>query len=379
MSDKRQSRRAFLTASGLALTTALAGCALNAPQNNAESETPSDSNFPENPAAPEAGEQVPADSQLGEVYQETIDSVAAVQADSTQMPRPAAGTAWVYDDSYLVTNNHVIRGATEIYLRFRDSGWLEAELVGSDRYSDLAVLESSQLIESATPLALADQSYPVGTQVAALGNPFRLAGSFTTGVISGRNRTIAIPGSPFSIADGIQTDAAVNPGNSGGPLVTLDGVVVGVVNATQGDNIGFAISAAMVQQVVPSLIEDGEYEHSYLGIGLSDVSPSLIEANDFGNYTYGVYVNQVVPNGPSDGVLRGTQTRTSVRGDRVGVGGDLIIRMDDWTIRNRERLSAFLALEAAPGDTIEIEVVRGGETETVDVTLGNRSAANTQL
>jgi S1-C subfamily serine protease len=313
------------------------------------------------------------------VHQETIGSVAAVHADREAMPRPAGGTAWVYDDSYLVTNDHVVRDATDFYLRFRQSGWLEAELVGSDIHSDLAVLEANSLPDSATALPLADQSYPVGTQVAALGNPFRLAGSFTTGVISGRNRTIAIPGTNFSIADGIQTDAAVNPGNSGGPLITLDGTVVGVVNATQGDNIGFAISSAMVRRVIPTLIETGDYEHSYLGIGLSDVSPSLIEANDFGNYTYGVYVNEVVPGGPSDGGLRGSQTTTRVRGDRVGVGGDLIIRMGDWTIQNRERLSAFLALETNPGDTIEIEVVREGETETVSVTLGTRPNVESQL
>ncbi|MFT4946929.1 MAG: serine protease Do [Natronomonas sp.] len=379
MPDKRHSRRAFLTASGLALTTAVAGCALNPPQDGSESPSSENSKFPEEPLAPEASEQIPTNSQLGEVYQETIDSVAAVQADSADQQSPASGTAWVYDDSYLVTNNHVIRGATDIYLRFRQSGWLEAELVGSDIHSDLAVLEASRLPDSATPIELAGRSYPVGTQVAALGNPFRLAGSFTTGVISGHNRTIAIPGTNFSIADGIQTDAAVNPGNSGGPLITFDGVVVGVINATQGDNVGFAISAAMVQQVVPTLIETGAYEHSYLGIGLSDVSPSLIEANDFGNYTYGVYVNEAIPGGPSDGILRGSQTTTTVRGDRVGVGGDLIVRMGEWTIQNRERLSAFLALETEPGDTIEIEVVRDGATETVEVTLGNRPEVDAQL
>jgi len=378
MPDKRYSRRALLTASGLALTTALTGCTLNPPRNDPENESP-DANFPAEPTAPESSEQIPADSQLGQVYEETIDSVAAVQADSADQPGPAGGTAWIYDDSYLVTNDHVIRGATDIYLRFRESGWLQAELVGSDIHSDLAVLEASQLPDSASPLRSAEQPHPVGTQVAALGNPFRLAGSFTTGVISGRNRTIAIPGTNFSIADGIQTDAAVNPGNSGGPLITLDGVVVGVVNATRGDNIGFAISAAIVQRVVPTLIETGSYDHSYLGIALSDVSPALIEANDFGNYTYGVYVNEVVPDGPSSGVLQGTQTTTTIRGDSVGVGGDLIIRMGDWTIQNRERLSAYLALETQPGDRIEIEVVRGGTTETVEVTLGTRPSVQEQL
>lgn len=367
MPDKRQSRRAFLTASGFTLASALAGCTLNPPQDSPDGEN---TGFPEDPVAPEVRDQSPASSRLGEVYQETIDSVAAVQAASTQ--GVSGGTAWVYDDAYLVTNDHVVRGATDYYLRFRNSGWVEAELVGSDIHSDLAVLEASTLPDSATALELADRPAPVGTRVAALGNPFGLSGSFTTGIISGRNRTIAIPDSPFSTPDGIQTDAAVNPGNSGGPLITLEGIVVGVVNATQGDNIGFAISAALTRRVIPDLIETGNYEHSYIGIGLSDVSPALIEANDFGNYTYGVYVNQVLSDGPSAGSLQGSETTTTIRGREVGVGGDLIIGMGDWTIQNRERLSAYLALETRPGDTIEIEVVRDGETKTVDVTLGSR-------
>jgi len=367
MPDESYSRRAFLTASGFALTSALAGCTLNPPQ---DSPAEDNAGFPEDPATPETRDESPASSRLGDVYQETIDSVAAVRASSTQ--GSSGGTAWVYDDSYLVTNNHVIRGASDYYLRFRDSGWLEAELVGSDVHSDLAVLEASTLPDSATPLELAEGPYPVGTQVAALGTPFGLSGSFTTGIISGRNRTIGIPNSPFSTPDGIQTDAAVNPGNSGGPLITLDGVVVGVVNATQGDNVGFAISAALTRRVIPALVETGNYDHSYLGIGLSDVSPALIEANNFGNYTYGVYVNQVLSDGPSAGSLQGSEGSTTIRGREVGVGGDLIIGMGDWTIQNRERLSAYLALESQPGDTVDIEVVRDGTSETVSVTLGTR-------
>ncbi|MXR53125.1 PDZ domain-containing protein [Halovenus sp. WSH3] len=368
MPEKRQSRRRFLTASGVALTAALAGCTLNPPQGSGQ-ESSNNSGFPDDPVTPQTQEEIPASSQFSEVYQETIDSVAAVRA--TGASSSSGGTAWVYDDSHLVTNAHVVRDATEIYLRFRQSGWLQAELVGSDGHSDLAVLQAD-LPDSATPLELTDQPHPVGTRVAALGNPFGLTGSFTTGIISGRNRTISIPNSRFSTPDGIQTDAAVNPGNSGGPLITLDGVVVGVVNATQGDNVGFAISAAMVRRVVPELIETGNYDHSYLGIALSDVTPALIEANDFGNYTFGVYVNGTAPDGPSDGILQGSETTTTIRGREVEVGGDLIVRMGEWTIQNRERLSAYLALETRPGDTVDIEVVRDGETRTVQVTLGTR-------
>lgn len=375
MTDDRPSRRQFLAGTGLVLSAAIAGCSLNAPGSTSTGEPEDiDSNFPDNPESPPQTEQPPADSALTEVYQEVIDSVAAVRIEG-DMQQTAGGTAWVYEDNYLVTNDHVVRDGAAPFVWFTDAGWREADVVGTDLHSDLAVLEARQKPESATGLPLVEEAVPVGTQVAAIGNPFGLTSSFTTGVVSGRNRTIQIPQSAFSIADGIQTDAALNPGNSGGPLITHDGEVIGVVSAGRGDNIGFAISAAMVRQVVPNLIEDGEYEHSYLGVGLSDVVPRIIEANDLDGITWGVYINQVPEDGPSAGILRGTQRFASVRGEQVPVGGDVIVRMDDWTIQNRERLSAFLALETEPGDTIEIEIVRDGSREVVEVTVGARSDA----
>lgn len=374
MPDDRPSRRQFLAGTGLALSAAIAGCSLDAPGSTSPEPEP-ESRFPDDPELPPQTEQLAASSTLTEVYQEVSESVTGVRIGVEDSAQSASGTAWVYDENYLVTNDHVVRNGSDPYIWFTDAGWREAEIVGTDRNSDLAVLEVSGKPDSAAPLELVEQPVPVGTQVAAIGNPFGLTGSFTTGVVSGRNRTINIPQTPFSIADGIQTDAALNPGNSGGPLITLDGQVVGVVSAGQGDNVGFAISAAMVKQVVPELIEDGEYEHTYLGVLLSDVTPKLLEANDMDGITWGVYINQVPAGSPSDGVLRGTQSTTTIGGTEVPVGGDVIIRMDDWTIQKRERLSAFLALETEPGDTIEIEVVRDGSREVVDVTVGARSEA----
>jgi S1-C subfamily serine protease len=270
-----------------------------------------------------------------------------------------------------VTNEHVVQNTENPYVWFTESGWREASGVGRDVYSDLAVIEVRNKPDEATALSLVDDPHAVGTSVAAIGNPFNFTSSFTTGVISGRNRNIQIPQSDFSIADGVQTDAALNPGNSGGPLVTLDGNVEGVVNSGGGDNVGFAISAAMVENVVPALIEDGEYEHSYMGVGLRDVTPRIIEANEL-PISWGVYIAQVLSGGPSDGVLEGASRDQEIRGRDVAVGGDVVVRMDDWTIPNRERLSAFLALETDPGDTIEVEVVRDDAREVVDLTLGSR-------
>jgi S1-C subfamily serine protease len=379
MDDEWSSRRTFLASAGTALSAAIAGCSLGAPSDSPEqSETAQSEQFSNEPQRPPQQEQAQTNSQLTNVYKEVVDSVTAVRVEGG-MRGAAGGTAWVYDDDYLVTNEHVVREGTDPFIWFTDIGWRDASIVGKDLYSDLAVLEAENKPSEATPIELVDEEPPVGTRVAAVGNPFELTGSFTTGVVSGRNRTIQIPRTPFSIADGVQTDAALNPGNSGGPLITHDGEVVGVINSgirgTQSnpaENIGFAISAAMVREVVPELIEEGEYEHSYMGVGLRDVTPGIIDANDLNGVRWGVYIGEVVEDGPSAGALRGTQRTELVRGQQVPVGGDVIVRMGDWTIQNRERLSAFLALETRPGDTIDIEVVRDGERETVEITVGSR-------
>lgn len=326
--------------------------------------------FPETFETPEqrADRPVP-DSDVSELYDAVVDSVGAVEVRTEQ--GPGGGTAWVYEDSYLVTNDHVIADGSDPYVWFIDIGWREASVVGTDFHSDLAVIEVEEKPESATPLPLVDEPKAVGTPVAAVGNPFDLTGSFTTGVISGRNRNIRVPGRAFSIADGIQTDAALNPGNSGGPLLTYGGEVVGVVSAGQGENIGFAISAAMVDNVVPVLIERGEYEHSHMGVRLFDVRPDIIEANDL-PVSWGVYIHETVRGEPADGVLQGSTGEEALNDRSIPTGGDVIVRMDDWDIQNQERLSAFLALETEPGDTVAVEIVRDGERETVELTLGTR-------
>lgn len=379
MDELRLSRRRLLAATGVAVSAATAGCSLEAPRREESDDTAPTSGFPEEFGdPPEQLAEPPADSELTEVYRAAVDSVAAVRVEV--MGETGGGTAWVYDDEYLVTNEHVIRRGEEPFIWFSDHGWREASVVGEDVHSDLAVLDVvGELPDSATGLPLVEMPPAVGTPVAAIGNPFELTGSFTTGVISGRNRTIDIPGRDFSIADGVQTDAAVNPGNSGGPLITYDGEVAGVINAgiagdpqNPADNVGFAISAAMVERVVPELIERGTYEHTYLGVYLQDVTPGIIEANDYGDVTWGVYVHEAISGSPASGVLQGTSTFQTVRGAEVPVGGDLIVALDDWDIQTRERLSAFLALETRPGQTIDVEVIRDDERVTEQVTLERR-------
>jgi S1-C subfamily serine protease len=307
------------------------------------------------------------------VYERVADSVATVRTYDTDS-RGGQGSAFVYSDDYLVTNEHVVGEADELYVRYRDSGWIESSVLATDVYSDLAVIEITEKPDSATPLSFVETEPGVGTEVVAIGNPFGLSGSVSAGIVSGVDRTLPAA-NDFSVSDAVQTDAAVNPGNSGGPLVTLDGDVVGVINSGGGDNIGFAISAALTQRIVPALIESGDYEHSYMGVRLTDLTPTIVEANDL-QTAEGVYIDAVVDDGPSDGVLEGSDDDELVNGVEAGVGGDVVLQMDDTPTPSRQQLSSFLALETSPGDTIAVEVLRDGSRETVDLTLDQRPPAD---
>ena len=237
-------------------------------------------------------------------------------------------------------------------------------------YSDLAVVQIDDKPSRATPLDLIDGEVAVGQEVVAIGNPLGLSGSISAGIVSGVDRTLPAANN-FSIPDAVQTDAAVNPGNSGGPLMTLDSRVAGIINSGSGDNIGFAISAALMRRVVPALISDGEYEHAYMGVRLTDVTPLIAEANDLSN-ARGVYMDEIVDGGPSDGVLQGSTGSERINGTEAPVGGDVVVRMGGEPIRSQQVLSTYLALATSPGDTIPVEVVRDGSRTTVRLTLGSR-------
>ena len=378
MNSSESSRRRFLAACGTALAAGTAGCSgslfgddgADTEGNTTPVDPASQSPKSDGNAAGEYDQfDQSADGTYAEVYQSTIPSVAQIQV-YTGGPAPARGTGFVYSDGYIVSNQHVVEDAEAVYLRFSAGGWIEGEVVGTDVYSDLAVISVPELPDDATPLALHESDPAVGTEVIAIGNPFGLSGAVSSGIVSGVNRTLPAA-NDFSIPDAIQTDAPVNPGNSGGPLVTLDGTVAGVVNSGGGDNIGFAISAPLTRRVIPSLLEDGEFEHSYMGVRLQTVGPLLAEANDVEDFT-GVYIAIVRDGSPSDGVLEGTSDSTTVEGQSIDVGGDIIIAMEDTPIPTRQALATFLALETSPGDTINVTVLRDGDEQTVELTLGSR-------
>jgi serine protease Do len=359
-------RRGLLAATGSALAASVAGCASIAPGNTVSSDPPDPSDTDDAAADRQAG------TAYTEIYREIRDSVAAVRV---RLPdNTSQGTAWLYDDQHLITNEHVVSDGESYSLWFRDDGWRDAEVVATDVYSDLAVLRPTELPGDADPIPMVQQDPPVGTRVLAIGNPFGFSGSVTAGIISGVDRTLPAPNN-FSIADAVQTDAAVNPGNSGGPLVSLDGNVVGVINSGGGDNVGFAISAALTRRVVTSLLRTGTYDHPYMGIVLRDVTPPVVQANDL-DVSRGVYVDDVVTGGPSDGVLDGSSGNRTVDGQELAVGGDVILSLDETPIPRSEALSTFLALETSPGDTIDVGIIRDGTRQTVQLTLGQRPPPN---
>mgnify|MGYP000457015589 CR=1 FL=1 len=374
-----RTRRGFLATCGTALAAATAGCGAS-PFGGDDGNSGTGENVP--PVSPRPGPEAGSDGQFdrfaqenqssyASVYADVRDSVGQIQVYTSQ--GTAGGTGWVYRDEFVVTNQHVVENAEDIYVRFAEGGWVEAEVVGTDIYSDLAVMSVPEIPTASEGLPLRSSDPAVGTEVVAIGNPFGFSGSVSAGIVSGVNRAIEGPNN-FSIPDAIQTDAAVNPGNSGGPLVSLAGNVAGVINSGGGDNVGFAISASLTRRVVPSLIRDGEYHHSYMGVGIRDVGPLLAEANDVERGS-GVYVASVFDGGPADGVLRGTTGQTTVDGRSVDTGGDVVVRMEGTPVTTNNALATVLALETSPDDTVDVTVLRDGRERTVRLTLGAREDA----
>ncbi len=300
-------------------------------------------------------------------------------------PVQGEGSGWVYDtEGHIVTNNHVVEGASEIIVTFHNGLWAKGEVVATDPMSDLAVIKvDPPKGVDLKPLPLAEpDSLRVGYSVIAIGAPFGLEETMTTGIVSAIGRSLPVglkeSGPHYSLPDVIQTDAAINPGNSGGPLLDLTGRVVGVnfaiespVRASSG--IGFAIPVSIVQRVVPALIKNGKYEYAYLGIRGHSVTPELAEALDLPEGALGAYVDEVVPNGPADkgGVKGGTKV-VELNGIELRKGGDIIIAIDDEPVRDFNDLVSYLVTKASPGQEVTLTVLRNGKKLDLKVTLGKR-------
>lgn len=303
------------------------------------------------------------------LYEEVIDSVVSIRV-GTSPSNAAQGSGFVYDfNGHIITNQHVVTDVEEVEVRFSEGDWRRGDVIGTDIYTDLAVVEVDDIPEYAEPLPLADRHPRQGTPVAALGNPLGLEGSITQGIVSGVNRSMRTE-SDFSIPDTVQTDAGIDRGNSGGPLVTLDGEVVGVNRARQGNTIGFAVSSALVERVAPDLIHMGSTQHAFMGVRTIDVSPRVADANDL-DEARGVLVVETSESGPSEGAFVESE-EVEIDGFPMQVGGDVIVGVEGKSINSHEELSRYLMLQTEPGQTIDVTVIRDGERETVQVTLETR-------
>jgi S1-C subfamily serine protease len=315
------------------------------------------------------------------LYRDVIPSVVSVyggRGDSG--PGRGAGSGYVYDLDHVLTNQHVVTAAGDVEIRFADGAWRTGEVVGEDAYTDLAVVRVPDLPETATPLRTATDNPVPGRPVAALGNPLGLDGSITLGIVSGANRSMPTSNG-FAIPDVVQTDAAINPGNSGGPLVAANGdgyEVVGVNRAKSGDNIGFAVSPVIVNRVVPDLVDFGRYRHSYLRTRTLDVTPSLARANGL-DEPRGVLVVEVMAGPAAGDDLRGCDGAVQYRRRKLPVGGDVIVGINGHELRSHEQLMRYLITETRPGEPVEIEVVRDGETTTLTVELGERPSPDGKI
>jgi 2-alkenal reductase len=296
----------------------------------------------------------------------------------------SSGSGFVWDAAgHIVTNFHVVEGADQVQVTFSDGTMSIAELVGEDEDSDLAVIKIDPTGYNLTPVRLGsmDDVY-VGMRVAAIGNPFGLQGTLTSGIVSAIGRSIPAPTvGNYTIPDSIQTDAAINPGNSGGPLLNERGEVIGVnaqirseVRANSG--VGFAIPVSILARVVPSLIDNGRYEHSYLGVRGSTFSPLCAADLELDPTRRGVVVDEVITGGPASRAgLRGADTRISSQYPSICPrfsGGDLVTAIDGRAITSFEEMLAYMARYTSPGDTVQLTVLRNGEERQLDLTLGSR-------
>lgn len=310
---------------------------------------------------------------LSGLFEKADQSVVSVQ---TSGAKAAQGSGFVYSSNgYIVTNHHVIKGADRIEVTFTDGKTVRAKVVGSDAYSDLAVLKVDR--KNLEPLELGNSSnVVVGERAVAIGNPFGLRSTMTAGIVSQKGRLIQGRGG-FSIPGVIQTDAAINPGNSGGPLLNGRGEVIGVNTAIQSDTgtfsgIGLAIPVNTVKRVVPRIIASGDYDHPWIGIRGVSVGPGIAEAMNLPEND-GFLVTGVVDGSPAyrAGIQAGGET-VEIGGREINLGGDVIVGINGHEMRDIEDILLYLERKTEVGETVNITVIRDGERKKVPVKLAPR-------
>jgi S1-C subfamily serine protease len=324
-----------------------------------------------------------------DIYQRDAQGVAFIRSQIVQRTQSvfgfpeqqqstATGSGFLIDnDGHILTNAHVVQGAKRVDVQLGDGDTQQAQIVGTDPSSDIALLKVDNT-EGVNPLPLGDSSkVQVGDPVVAIGNPFALDRTVTSGIVSALQRQIQAPNG-FSISDVIQTDAAINPGNSGGPLIDGAGQVIGInsqIESQSGGNegVGFAVPIKTAADVVSQLENGGEVHRAYLGISGGDITPDIAHALNL-PVTQGVLIERVLSGGPADDAgIKGATGQATVAGQTFPVGGDIITKVDGKQISGMDDVIAAVNTHE-PGDDLTLTVWSDGQQKDVTVKLGDRPA-----
>ena len=319
---------------------------------------------------------------LVEIFEKAEPGVVRVNVQRAEENGGGVGSGFVFDKKgHIITNAHVVKDAKKVVVTFLDGRSYNAEIIGIDEYTDIAVVKVNTDLSSLEPVSLGDSSsLKVGEPIAAIGNPFGLSGSMTSGIVSQLGRLLPTD-NQYSIPDVIQTDAAINPGNSGGPLLNMMGGVIGIntaIQSTTGSNtgVGFAIPSQTVAKIVPTLIEEGEYKHPWIGISGRDIDPDMAKVMELKD-AVGFLIITVIEDSPaSKAGLIGSEKTISVEGVDYVIGGDIILAVDGIDVRKIDDILIHLQRAKAIGDEMVLEVLRDNRTTNITIILQERPNAN---
>ena len=323
----------------------------------------------------------PENLSLIEIFEKSEPGVVRVNVQRTESIEGVGGvgSGFVFDKKgHIITNAHVVDNARKVVVTFLDGRSYNANIIGSDDYTDIAVIKVDADLSDLQPLSIGDSSnLKVGEQIAAIGNPFGLSGSMTSGIVSQLGRLLPSGGAGYSIPDIIQTDAAINPGNSGGPLLNMRGEVVGINTAIQSatgefTGVGFAVPSQTVAKIVPILINKGEYKHPWIGISGTDIEPDLAKVLKLTD-AVGFLVVTVIKDSPADkaGIIGSAKVMETETG-RYAIGGDIILSVDGKEVRQIDDILIHLQRAKSVGDEMILEILRDGRTTNVTIILQER-------
>lgn len=332
-----------------------------------------------------------SNTNLGEIYHNLENSVVQITSTVTEtrsniiingnpleQQSSRLGSGFVYDnEGHIITNNHVVSGVTNVDVTLSNGDTFIAKVVGTDEFNDIAVLQITDDYSNdpINPIPFTDSSQvKVGDQVIAIGNPFGLSNTMTTGIVSQIGRLLPNQEYGFSIPNIIQTDAAINPGNSGGPLLDDNGNLIGMNTAIESKvgeftGVGFAIPSNNIKKVVPILIEKGEYDHPWLGISGTTLTPKLAEKLNLPKNFRGALINGVVKDGPADKAGIKDALYTS---NREIASADIVVSIDGTPVKRIDDLIAYVSENKSVGDKISLQIYRDGNVIDIDMELSKR-------